>query len=273
MTNIGIYKIENKINGKVYIGQSQNIFKRWSVHGNKNKANNCNMVIAKAITKYGVENFRFEILELCTKEELNIKEKHWVSVYNSYKNGYNSTTGGDAPDEFAFSKLTKDTVKILLQELKANIIPMVDLAKKYNVAESTIRGVNTGNAWVTEGIEYPIRKGNTAYIKLTCLPAKYCKICNKNISKYTVSGMCKSCQSATTRKCVWPSKIALIAGILKLSQVELGKIYNVSDNTIKKWCKSYNIPYTKQGFKKLKWTPLLGTIQHPPISRIGALSS
>ena len=134
MSTIGIYKIENKINGKVYIGQSQNIFKRWSVHGNKNKANNCNMVIAKAITKYGVENFRFEILELCTKEELNIKEKHWVSVYNSYKNGYNSTTGGDAPDEFASSKLTKDTVKILLQELKANIIPMVDLAKKYNVA-------------------------------------------------------------------------------------------------------------------------------------------
>ena len=40
MSTIGIYKIENKINGHVYIGQSQNIFKRWSVHGNKNKANN-----------------------------------------------------------------------------------------------------------------------------------------------------------------------------------------------------------------------------------------
>lgn len=254
MTNIGIYKIENKINGKVYIGQSQNIFKRWSVHGNKNKANNCNMVISKAISKYGVENFRFEILELCIKEELNTKEKYWVSVYNSYKNGYNSTTGGDAPDEFAFSKLTKDTVKILLQELKANIIPMVDLAKKYSVAESTIRGVNTGNTWVVEGIEYPIRKGNTAYTKSIELPAKHCKKCNKNISKYTTSSMCKSCLSVTTRKCVWPSKIDLIAGMLKLSQVELGKIYNVSDTTIKKWCKSYNIPYTKQGFKKLKWS-------------------
>lgn len=254
MPSIGIYKIENKINGHVYIGQSQNIFKRWSVHGNKNKANNCNMVIAKAITKYGVENFKFEILELCTKEELNTKEIYWISVYDSYKKGYNSTTGGDTPDEFAFSKLTKDTVKVLLQELKANITPMVDLAKKYNVAESTIRSVNTGDAWVTEGIEYPIRKGNTAYIKLVGLPAKYCKICNKDISKYTVSGMCKSCQSIASRKCKWPSKIELIAGMLKLSQVELGKKFNVSDNTIKKWCKSYNIPYTKQGFKKLKWS-------------------
>lgn len=254
MPTIGIYKIENKINGKVYIGQSQNVFKRWSVHGNRNTANNCSMAIAKAITKYGVENFRFEILELCTKEELNVKEKHWISVYDSYKNGYNSTTGGDAPDEVAFSKLTKDTVGILLQELKANTIPMVDLAKKYDVAESTIRSINTGNAWVTEGIQYPIRKGNTAYTKLACLPAKYCKICNKNISKYAASGMCKSCQSMITRKYTWPSKIELIAGMLKLSQIELGKIFGVSDNTIKKWCKSYNIPYTKQGFKKLKWS-------------------
>lgn len=254
MSAIGIYKIENKINGKVYIGQSQNIFKRWSVHGNKNKANNCNMVIAKAITKYGVENFRFEILELCTKEELNIKEKHWVSVYDSYKNGYNSTTGGDAPEEVAFSKLTKGIVNIILRELKDNIKPMVELAKKYNVAESTIRSINTGDAWITEGIEYPIRRGNTAYLKLTELPVKYCKVCNKRITKYSVTNMCKPCQSVTTRKQVWPSKIELIAGLLKMSQVELGKKFKVSDNTIKKWCKSYNVPYTKQGFKKLKWS-------------------
>ena len=254
MSTIGIYKIENKINGKVYIGQSQNIFKRWSVHGNINKAGNCKMAIAKAITKYGVENFKFEILELCTKEELNIKEIYWVSVYDSYKKGYNSTTGGDAPDEVAFSKLTKGTVKTLLQELKANVVPMVDLAKKYNVAESTVRKVNTGDSWVTEGIEYPIRQGNNAYTKLIELPSKYCKVCNKSISKYTISGMCILCRSITTRKCIWPSKTTLIAGLLKLSQVELGKRFNVSNNTIKKWCKSYNIPCTKQGFKKLKWS-------------------
>ena len=254
MASIGIYKIENKINGKVYIGQSQNIFKRWSVHGNKNKANNCNMVIAKAITKYGVENFRFEILELCPKEELNTKEKYWISIYDSYKDGYNSTTGGDAPHESTVSKLTRDTVKVLLQELEANKVPMVDLAKKYNVAESTIRSVNTGDAWVTAGIEYPIRKGNTAYVKSIELPARLCKACNKSISKYSISGMCKSCLSITTRKCIWPSKTTLIAGLLELSQVELGKKFNVSDSTMKKWCKNYNIPCTKQGFKKLKWS-------------------
>lgn len=58
----------------------------------------------KAIRKYGIENFNFDIIEECSADELNEREKYWISYYNSYgENGYNLTPGGDgylkAPSE------------------------------------------------------------------------------------------------------------------------------------------------------------------------------
>lgn len=44
--------------------------------------------------KYGIENFSFEIIEECKKEELNDKEKYWINYFNTFFNGYNLTTGG-----------------------------------------------------------------------------------------------------------------------------------------------------------------------------------
>ena len=54
-----IYQITNLINNKVYIGKTNNIQKRWSNH---RCCSDPDLVIAKAIKKYGVENFKFEIL-------------------------------------------------------------------------------------------------------------------------------------------------------------------------------------------------------------------
>lgn len=74
---VGIYKITNKINQKIYIGQSVNISKRWTAHRNGafNPNNNqYNTPLYKAIRKYGIENFTFEVLEECGINELDIKE-------------------------------------------------------------------------------------------------------------------------------------------------------------------------------------------------------
>ena len=54
-----IYKITNKINNKIYIGQTNNIKRRFNSHKNNKRS-----VISKAINKYGVENFTFEIIEI-----------------------------------------------------------------------------------------------------------------------------------------------------------------------------------------------------------------
>ena len=92
---IGIYSITNKINGKRYIGQSINIDNRWKEHIRNIDNPNKNNTIYKALRKYGLENFIFEVLEECTESELDDKEIYWIEYYDSYNNGYNMNTGGN----------------------------------------------------------------------------------------------------------------------------------------------------------------------------------
>lgn len=88
---IGIYKIENIINHKIYIGQSIRIMKRWNEHINVE----CDSLIHKAIKEYGYSNFTFTILELCKKDELDVKEIDYILEYNSIvPYGYNIEPGG-----------------------------------------------------------------------------------------------------------------------------------------------------------------------------------
>lgn len=88
-----LYQITNLINGKVYIGQTNNITKRWSNH---KCCNSPDMVIAQAIKKYGVDNFKFEVLyrnvPIDEIDELEIKT---IDEKNSrVPNGYNVSAGG-----------------------------------------------------------------------------------------------------------------------------------------------------------------------------------
>lgn len=95
---IGIYRIENLVNHKNYIGQSIHIETRWKDH--KRLAFypllvSYNYPLYRAIRKYGVENFKFSIIENCLEEELNEKECYWLSYYQSFGlKGYNQTPGG-----------------------------------------------------------------------------------------------------------------------------------------------------------------------------------
>lgn len=89
---VGIYKITNKINNKVYIGQSKDIEKRWENH--KYYTYSTKTQLQCAFAKYGISNFLFEVIEECDVEDLDEREKFWISYYNSYENGYNMTMGG-----------------------------------------------------------------------------------------------------------------------------------------------------------------------------------
>lgn len=87
---IGIYKITKKSNGKAYIGQSNDIERRFSEHKVKR-----DIPIEIAIRKYGVEAFDFEILEECPLEKLDKREQYWIAYFNTYRgNGYNCNIGG-----------------------------------------------------------------------------------------------------------------------------------------------------------------------------------
>ena len=87
----GIYKVTNKINGKVYIGQSVDIGRRWRTHMTAKD----DIYFHKAIQKYGVENFEWEVIEKCKKKDLDERESYWIEYYDSFNKGYNCTKGGD----------------------------------------------------------------------------------------------------------------------------------------------------------------------------------
>ncbi len=105
---IGIYKITKKSNGKSYIGQSTDIERRIKEHKYKK-----DIPIDLAIQKYGKEAFNYEILEECKKEQLDEREKYWISKFNTFKGiGYNCNEGGgnNNCENNGHAKLTNEDV-------------------------------------------------------------------------------------------------------------------------------------------------------------------
>ena len=68
-----------------------------------------------------------------------------------------------------------------------------------------------------------------------------CKKCGKEITKGSI--YCRKCYSNSRRIVERPNPIQLKEDISNLGFTNTGKKYGVSYNTIKKWCKSYNMPY------------------------------
>lgn len=88
-----IYKVTNKINNKVYIGLTTTTLHQRRLEHERSKDQTH---FHRAIKKYGKENFIWEILEECNdKEKLCELEKQYIKKYDSIKQGYNCTTGGE----------------------------------------------------------------------------------------------------------------------------------------------------------------------------------
>lgn len=148
---IGIYKITNNINKHCYIGQSIHIEKRWEEHKNKyNWQRESNKLLYLAFQKYGLENFTFEIIEECNQEQLNIKEQYWIDYYDSYKNGYNLTCGGETNfgENHPGHKLTEQDI-IDIRTRYANLERKKNVYLLYNqrIGESGFNKIWKGETW------------------------------------------------------------------------------------------------------------------------------
>jgi group I intron endonuclease len=172
---IGIYKIQNKLNGKIYVGQSVDIERRWKEHisdaKNENKLRNYNMTIHKAFRKYGIENFTFEVLELCEKEELDNREKYWIITLDTLnkEKGYNIASGGQEciplkGENHSQAKLTQsevDEIKTLLKENKSTSYIVDHINNK--VSRGMILLINRGANWYDPKESYPLRKEEVSF--------------------------------------------------------------------------------------------------------------
>lgn len=130
-----IYIIKNKVNDKVYIGQTtMTVHERFMVHLKPctQKARR-NYKLYNAISKYGRENFYVETLESNVPlDELNEREIYFIALYDSYYNGYNSTKGGDGR---IINKIENED--ILLSMAKSGM-KAEDIAKQLNVHKATV---------------------------------------------------------------------------------------------------------------------------------------
>lgn len=100
----GIYKITNTINGKSYIGKSENLAKRMKYHINSlHNGSNKNIHLQNAYTNYGAGTFTIEILEEIQDDtDIDEREKYWIEYYKTYdrEHGYNLTKGGDGGNSY-----------------------------------------------------------------------------------------------------------------------------------------------------------------------------
>lgn len=146
---IGIYKITNIKNNKIYVGQSNNIYRRFREHQTKGESSKIPVDIA--IQKYGKDSFTYEILEECNITELNEKETFWIKKLNAIKNGYNCSEGGEQQsigENNGRSKLTEQDV-IKIRKAYNNHLKQKDIYEEYKniVSFGYFQNVWQGRAW------------------------------------------------------------------------------------------------------------------------------
>ena len=165
---VGIYGIKNKVNGKIYIGQSIKIERRWAEHKTELKKNkHPNQHLLNSYNKYGKDNFEFLILEECEKEKLNSMEEKWIDIF-SRDDVYNINLNivdlrGDKNPNFGkkwtAEQKKKNTLK--LPQVKLSIKEVIEIknlllegklqdseiAKKYGVGRTAITRISNGTRW------------------------------------------------------------------------------------------------------------------------------
>lgn len=111
--NIGIYKITNLINNGIYVGQTKERFQRrfWLHRWELRNGTHNNPHLQKSWNKYEEDNFSFSVVEICEENDIDEKEKYWISYYRDKGKCYNIQDGGQ-PDSLC-SYITPETRKYI----------------------------------------------------------------------------------------------------------------------------------------------------------------
>lgn len=150
-----IYGIENKINGKWYIGQTTQYYGfknryggsdieavyKYHKYGKEKGKDRFNQHLFYSIEKYGFEAFAIHpVIDYAfSKEELDMREKSWILIKNSFHNGYNRNEGGDS--QLFPPKYTDEQIKLVKQMLIDVRIETNEIAEKTGVPREYIAQV------------------------------------------------------------------------------------------------------------------------------------
>jgi group I intron endonuclease len=143
-----VYKLQNKVNNKVYIGiSSRSLSARWSEHKKRAKEGVRNSRLYNAIRKYGEHNFIKEVIDSCESEsQVRELETKYIIEFDSYNNGYNSNLGGFGflvfPDEIKRKTSEAQIGKVISEETKQRMsqAKLGDKSCAKNFGEFTSKG-------------------------------------------------------------------------------------------------------------------------------------
>ena len=134
-----IYKITNIQNNKTYIGQTiRPIEQRFHRHLNDALNGILDTHFARAIRKYGKENFQIEIIDTAQNQnELNEKERYWIQYYNSVEEGYNETDAISKCGGNTYQSKTEEEMEVIKEKIRQTKIgaknPKARKVKRINI--------------------------------------------------------------------------------------------------------------------------------------------
>ena len=162
-------------------------------------------IFYKAIRKYGIENFSFEVLEECTAEELDEKEKYWIKYYNTYIGwencqGYNMTIGGSGtrkidPENIILLWKQGYSIDEIINILDSSHTTIIKYLHQNNLAYVKINERKTLIAPCHSVLQYSL---SGDFIKCYETISDAVKSLTKDYPKAYVSNICSACEQKTT---------------------------------------------------------------------------
>ena len=198
MQNIGIYKIENIINGNFYIGSSIQLIRRFKTHKErliKNKHGN--IILQRSWNKHGEKAFVFTIIEYCSKENIIEREQYYLDFLKPY---YNIAPIAYSSAGIIRRQETKDKIKntllgrIMPEETKLKIS---EAKKGINLSETTRKKMSENqkgknNSMIKSGVSFDkqieaMKKANTGKKRNKLIGEKIGKKLSKPILQYDLN--------------------------------------------------------------------------------------
>jgi len=226
-----IYKIFNKINGKIYIGQTiQKLSRRLAKHIRENT-----YPVQRALNKYGINSFDISITDTAESNKiLSEKERYWIKFYNSQSpNGYNLTIGGEgvvSPSQEVREKLRLFNTGRKQSKESIEKTRIANIGRKHSDEwNKKISESNKGHAGTRIPAVITEKKCNT------CLETKPLNEFHKSRGQGGVRSTCKHCRSEAKKALPKKTRVPYLRTSEmreKISQSLMG--HSVSEETRKK---------------------------------------
>lgn len=139
----GIYEIVNLINGKRYIGQTSNLYRRQYSHITKLNQNiHPNKHLQNAWNKYGKDAFEFQVLEYCSVDDLNERELYWINHYKSNTDGYNIRLDPNSNRGLQWSEKQRESMMAAINKensyFKNHTVPRETMEKAWEASRKKV---------------------------------------------------------------------------------------------------------------------------------------